>query len=499
MLNDYSRIWKFFTVKAFCGQCDISFLIEDGKFSLLLQHLDLHDNEGFKSDLEIKPLDSFEIGIKVEEETLSSPIPCENPVVIPFITKQGLLSDEEEEYDQCDPLPDQPESDPSFGLEEKSKEIKIKSSKRNKKRSRLKSVEENDDLCTEGFVDEKINWGTVWNEISYRWNTIWDYWISDKDSKVWKCKFCERQMSKRIRSVAVVHTKGYHLDQISLEDKNEILLAKRKRINVHRRLRKEYNLAEKGPVVDPESGKTMHIHKFMQKVGKQKTQNNQIRILQNFVKDMYNPGTFSCKLCQETVTVEVIKGVKKLEKLYDHMQRDHDLYTDQKKCLCPDCGAVYFSKDALNTHQMNVHIKQYKFFCPFDQCKKGFFRKDYVYDEHVRSHTGEKPLLCSICGEGFNYSKRLTAHVAFVHKGESKFVCKFCQRPFLTSTQKNKHERTHTGERPFKCEVCDKRFGQKHHLTTHMRVHTGDAPYECTKCNQKFKYLPQRNSHKCAF
>jgi KRAB domain-containing zinc finger protein len=62
------------------------------------------------------------------------------------------------------------------------------------------------------------------------------------------------------------------------------------------------------------------------------------------------------------------------------------------------------------------------------------------------------------------------------HSGEKPFLCTECGWRCVQSYDLKKHMRCHTGEKPFPCPVCRISFGQRNGLTKHMRCHIGEVP-----------------------
>ena len=100
-------------------------------------------------------------------------------------------------------------------------------------------------------------------------------------------------------------------------------------------------------------------------------------------------------------------------------------------------------------------------------------------NEYLTTHVSGKPFECDKRGSKFKQGRILRRHQISGVCG--KLLNKRKKRPAAV------HLRIHTGERPYVCKICGQGFRQKFTLKDHETTHISGKPFECDKCGSKFK------------
>uniref|UniRef100_A0A672NF83 Zinc finger protein 341-like n=1 Tax=Sinocyclocheilus grahami TaxID=75366 RepID=A0A672NF83_SINGR len=155
-------------------------------------------------------------------------------------------------------------------------------------------------------------------------------------------------------------------------------------------------------------------------------------------------------------------------------------------------------------------------------CEK-VFTKNFDLQQHIRSHTGEKPFQCIVCGRAFaqksNVKKHMQTHKVWpagVHSTASRMPITVRVLPLNTieeqdaevqeiqgsaegkqSSGTNQNKQIILIDSSYQCQFCSVKFSTYFQLKSHMTQHKNEQVYRCVvkSCSQTFQKLDQFLEH----
>lgn len=151
--------------------------------------------------------------------------------------------------------------------------------------------------------------------------------------------------------------------------------------------------------------------------------------------------------------------------------------------VCEHCGKIFKGLKNLNQH-VRTHTDQRPFVCKV--CYKGFRLKAMLV-EHMETHTRGRPHTCQTCRKQFKTQKCLQNHIGRnICTGVRPYICQVCNKSFMYERFLENHRCLDSTPKVFECPECKKTFTRHNTLTEHMRLHTGERPLACEVCSKRF-------------
>ena len=93
------------------------------------------------------------------------------------------------------------------------------------------------------------------------------------------------------------------------------------------------------------------------------------------------------------------------------------------------------------------------------------FNQQQALTVHMRTHSGERPYPCTVCGKSFSAAATYRKH-KFSHQSTTPYQCDQCGKYFTTNTKLKRHSSTHKKKLHI-CDYCKGKFRNEIHFKNH--------------------------------
>ncbi|CAH1772565.1 unnamed protein product [Owenia fusiformis] len=141
-----------------------------------------------------------------------------------------------------------------------------------------------------------------------------------------------------------------------------------------------------------------------------------------------------------------------------------------RRHICEECGNLFNSKSALNTHCKEQHGQGVM--CSFKGCEKVLASSSRLH-RHERIHTRGERILCDACTKSFCSKATLLNHLKTcrgIPTSPGRFECPECKKRYIRKADKNRHIRVEHEGSYISCiiEGCIETFKWRKNFLQHM-------------------------------
>ncbi|OXA45027.1 Zinc finger protein 26 [Folsomia candida] len=208
---------------------------------------------------------------------------------------------------------------------------------------------------------------------------------------------------------------------------------------------------------------------------------NRVALSSHVVRIHSNRKRPSCNTCHRMFSNST--------NLREHIKAAHNTKERPRfPCTFPGCEKSYLNKGHISRHVNYEHAQNPVRF-PCTLCGNEF-KARFELEQHISTHTTEKPYNCATCGMSFAQMRKMKSHEKMhLEKSARESNCHLCPRTFLWRRGLQRHIRVaHENQRNYPCAFCDKRFSISSELKRHVEVKhatSNEMIHSCDKCEYK--------------